>query len=180
MSNKIIFDEGSLSRTLKRLAHEIIERNTDLEEIVLLGIRTGGAHLACRLQNLILEISSVRLPLGILDITLYRDDLSEGAPKPELRGTEIDFDINNKVAVLVDDVLFTGRSIRSAIDQVIDFGRPKSIQLAVLVDRGHRELPIRPDFVGKNVPTSLDERVEVELREDGKTDRVVIEPRAKA
>ncbi len=177
MSDKLIFDEESLSRTLKRLAHEIIERNAKLEEIVLLGIRTGGVYLASRLQKLILEISGLTLPIGILDITLYRDDLGAGTNQPEVRGTEIDFDINNKIVVLVDDVLFTGRSIRSAIDQVIDFGRPKSIQLAVLVDRGHRELPFRPDFVGKNVPTSREEQVEVELSENGKKDKVIVRPK---
>ncbi|MBI4431242.1 MAG: bifunctional pyr operon transcriptional regulator/uracil phosphoribosyltransferase PyrR [Candidatus Omnitrophica bacterium] len=180
MSDKVIFDEDGLLRTLKRLAHEIMERNAKLEEISLLGIRTGGAHLARRLQSLIEEISQVKVPLGILDITLYRDDLGGAASQPEVRGTEIDFDINSKIVVLIDDVLFTGRTIRSAIDQVIDFGRPKSIQLAVLVDRGHRELPIRPDFVGKNVPTAREEQVKVELKEEGGKDKVVVRPRANA
>jgi pyrimidine operon attenuation protein/uracil phosphoribosyltransferase len=127
-----------------------------------------------------MDIAGQDIALGILDITLYRDDLTEIGPQPEVRGTRIDFDVREKTIVLVVDVLFTGRTIRSAIDQIIDFGRPRSIQLAVLIDRGHRELPIRPDYVGKNVPTSLDEHVEVNLKEEGNIDQVVIKARTKS
>jgi pyrimidine operon attenuation protein/uracil phosphoribosyltransferase len=160
---------------LVRIAHEILERNKGTQHLALIGIRTGGAHLARRIQSEIQTIEKSEIPLGVVDITLYRDDLSELGPQAKVRETEIPFDITEKKVVLVDDVLYTGRTIRAALDALIDFGRPRSIQLAVLVDRGHRELPIKPDYVGKNVPTSSFERVEVRLTEDGQSnDELVI------
>ena len=157
-----------------RIAHEIVEKNKGTEGLCLVGIRNRGVYLAERLAGCIRKIENKEVPVGILDITLYRDDLTLVASHPLVRKTEIDFDINDKILVLVDDVLYTGRTIRAALDALIDFGRPKSIQLAVLVDRGHRELPIRADYVGKNIPTAQNESVEVRLEEvDGK-DEVVI------
>lgn len=170
-----ILDEERIKRILVRITHEILEKNKVLSELALVGIRTRGAILAQRVGQLIAEIEKERLPLGILDITLYRDDLTVISPQPVVHKTEIDFDITEKKIILVDDVLFTGRTIRCALDALIDFGRPKSIQLAVLIDRGHRELPIRADYVGKNVPTSLKEIVNVKLKEVDKVDEVVIE-----
>ena len=164
-----------MNRALSRVAHEVIERNRGLADLTLVGIRTGGVHLAHRLAAGLKEIEGVVLPVGALDITLYRDDLSKKREQPTVRKTEISFDITDKIVILVDDVLFTGRSIRAAMDAVIDMGRPSTIQLAVLVDRGHRELPIKADFVGKNVPTSLEETVQVRLAEDGLEDKVVLE-----
>ena len=169
-----VLTSEELKRAVRRMAHEIVERNPDLDIAALLGIRTGGAYLASRLQQDIQAISGKRLLSGILDITLYRDDLTEIGPQPSVRGTELDFDVNGKVVVLIDDVLFTGRTIRAAIQQLVEFGRPKCIQLAVLIDRGHRELPIRPDYVGKNIPTALNERVMVEFEEEEKTDQVIL------
>ncbi len=172
---KEVLDSDGIRRVLVRIAHEILERNKGTQELALIGIRTGGAHLARRLQEEIRAIEKAEVPLGVLDITLYRDDLSELGPQAKVRETEIPFDITEKKVVLIDDVLYTGRTIRAALDALIDFGRPRSIQLAVLVDRGHRELPIKPDYVGKNIPTSPSERVEVRLKEDGKAeDELVI------
>lgn len=165
----ILLDAQAIRRTLVRVAHEILERNKGVENLALVGIRTRGAVLAQRLAQEIEVIDRHSVEVGILDITLYRDDLSRIAPNPIVHATEITFDINDKRLVLVDDVLFTGRTIRSALNALHDFGRPKNIQLAVLVDRGHRELPIRADYVGKNVPTQLSQRVEVQLEE---TDQV--------
>ncbi len=174
---KQILDSDGIRRALTRIAHEILERNKGTQDLVLIGIRTGGAFLADRLQTEIRSIEKTDVPIGIVDITLYRDDLSERGPQAKVQETDIPFDITEKKVILVDDVLYTGRTIRAALDALIDFGRPQSIQLAVLADRGHRELPIKPDYVGKNVPTSQSERVEVRLKEDGKSeDELVIVP----
>lgn len=170
----IIMDSTALSRTLTRITHEILEKNKGSKKLVIVGIRNRGAYLAERLVKKIMEIDKGKAPLGILDITLYRDDLTAIASQPIVRKTEIPFDINGKKVVLVDDVLYTGRTIRAALDALIDFGRPEEIQLAILIDRGHRELPIRADFVGKNIPTSPREIVEVRLKEADGEDAVVI------
>jgi len=172
---RLVLDALGMSRALSRVAHEVIERNRGLADLTLVGIRTGGVHLAHRLAAGLKEIEGVVLPVGALDITLYRDDLSKKREQPTVRKTEIAFDITDKIVILVDDVLFTGRTIRAAMDQLIDFGRPREIQLAVLVDRGHRELPIRANYVGKSLPTAADEKVKVLLKEEGEEDRVIIE-----
>jgi len=169
-----IMDKETIEKTLMRISHEILEKNKDIENLVVVGIRNRGEYLARRIANNIRKISKNEVPVGILDITLYRDDLTEVAEQPEVHETKIDFDISNKNIVLVDDVLYTGRTIRCALDELIDFGRPLRIQLAVLIDRGHREFPIRADFVGKNVPTSLKEVIEVRLEESDGKDEVVI------
>ncbi|BCV20922.1 bifunctional pyr operon transcriptional regulator/uracil phosphoribosyltransferase PyrR [Moorella sp. Hama-1] len=169
-----IMDADKLRRTLTRIAHEILERNRGTENLVLIGIRRRGVPLAERLQRLIEEIEGVQVPLGILDITLYRDDLTTLSVQPVLHRTEIPFNINGKKVVLVDDVLFTGRTLRAALDALIDLGRPQNIQLAVVVDRGHRELPVRADYVGKNVPTSRKEEIAVQLVEIDGVDQVLI------
>ncbi|MBI4115041.1 MAG: bifunctional pyr operon transcriptional regulator/uracil phosphoribosyltransferase PyrR [Candidatus Omnitrophica bacterium] len=172
---KQVLDSEGIRRVLIRIAHEILERNKGTGDLVLIGVRTGGAHLAKRLASEIETIEKVQVLLGVVDITLYRDDLSELGPQAKVRETKIPFDITDKKVILVDDVLYTGRTIRAALDALIDFGRPQSIQLAVLADRGHRELPIKPDYVGKNIPTSQTETVEVRLVEDGKPkDELVI------
>jgi pyrimidine operon attenuation protein/uracil phosphoribosyltransferase len=174
LSTKLILDEAAIRRALTRIAHEIIERNKGVQDVVLVGIKTRGAFLARRLQQRILQIEGHKVPMGELDITLYRDDLTEKTREPELRETNVP-DIVRKKVVLIDDVLYTGRTIRAAMDALIDLGRPQLIQLAVLVDRGHRELPIRPDYVGKNVPTSKQENVVVSLVEaDHQADEVLI------
>ena len=167
----VVMDADRIRRTLVRIAHEILERNRGVEELALVGIRTRGAPLARRLAQSIHDISGHDVPTGTLDITLYRDDLMRHAvgPQPLVRLTDIPFSIDDKRILLVDDVLYTGRTIRAALDALIDFGRPKAIQLIVLVDRGHRELPIKADYVGKNLPTSLSQSVQVHLTEiDGK------------
>jgi pyrimidine operon attenuation protein/uracil phosphoribosyltransferase len=171
-----VLDGSGVQRALSRMAHEIIERHKGVEGVVLVGIRTNGVYLARRLAAKIAEIEGANAPLGELDITLYRDDLSTIKAHPLVRKTEIPFDLTDRKVVLVDDVLYTGRTIRAAMDGVMDLGRPKLIQLAVLIDRGHRELPIRADYVGKNIPTGSEERVKVFLREEGQDDRVVILP----
>ena len=177
---KILLDAPAVERTLSRMAHELIERHADLETLALVGIHTRGVPLARRLRDLVAEQAGTNVNLGAVDITFHRDDVlvrSGGAPlhpQPVVRGTELDFPLEGKTVVLVDDVLFTGRTIRAAIDALLEYGRPARVQLAVLVDRGHRELPIRPDYVGKNVPTSLSERVRVELAETDEGDRVVL------
>jgi pyrimidine operon attenuation protein/uracil phosphoribosyltransferase len=171
-----ILDKDAFERALIRIAHEILEKNKGAKDLCLIGIRNRGAFLARRLSECIEKIDQVRIPVGILDITLYRDDLTLIAAGPVVHKTEIGFDITDKNVVLVDDVLYTGRTVRAALDALIDFGRPKSIQLAVLVDRGHREIPIRADYVGKNIPTSNNETVEVRLEEvDGKDEVVIVE-----
>ena len=173
-----IMDEENVKRALMRIAHEILEKNRGTEDLCIVGIRTRGAVLAERVNACIKKIEGSAVPVGILDITLYRDDLTMIDNQPIVRETLIKFDITDKKVVLVDDVLFTGRTIRSALDALIDFGRPANIQLAVLVDRGHRELPIRADYVGKNIPTSIDQDVQVILKEtDGQEDQVVVEER---
>jgi len=169
-----ILDESSMSKTLERLAHEIIEKNKPIEEIAIVGIKNRGAYLGERLADKIEKFSGKRPPVGALDITLYRDDLTQVSEQPVVHATEIDFGIDGKNIILVDDVLYTGRTIRCALDALIDFGRPSQIQLAVLVDRGHRELPIRADYVGKNVPTSPKEVIEVRLSETDGKDEVVL------
>ncbi|MFC2342335.1 MAG: bifunctional pyr operon transcriptional regulator/uracil phosphoribosyltransferase PyrR [Negativicutes bacterium] len=161
----ILMDEDGIRRAMTRIAHEIVEKNKGVEHLVLVGIRTRGVPLAERIAAEIERIEGVRPPVGTLDITLYRDDLSLLAYQPTVRATEMPVDIHGKTIVLTDDVLFTGRTIRAALDALIDMGRPRIIQLAVLVDRGHRELPIRADYVGKNVPTSARESVSVALKE---------------
>lgn len=170
-----VLDKDALARCLTRIAHEILERNKGVADLCLIGIRTRGVYLAKRLKEYIKLIDKEDVPVGILDITLYRDDLTLIASQPVVHKTEIDFDINDKNVVLVDDVLHTGRTIRAALDALIDLGRPKSIQLAVLIDRGHRELPIRADYVGKNIPTAQSEIIELRLKEaDNQQDEVVI------
>lgn len=169
-----ILDKEGIKRALVRIAHEIVEKNKTTQDLVIIGIRNRGAHLAKRIADYIKEIEGADIPVGTLDITLYRDDLTQIATQPVVRETEVNFDIEAKVIILVDDVLFTGRTIRCALDELIDFGRPKNIQLAVLIDRGHRELPIRSDYTGKNVPTSVKEVVEVFLEESDKREEVVI------
>jgi len=169
-----VLQASDIKRAITRIAHEILERNHGTENVVLVGIRTRGVHLAERLQKEIKEIEGVALPLGILDITLYRDDLGEVGALPQVRETELDFDPQGKIVVLVDDVLYTGRTVRSALDAIIDFGRPKAIQLAVLIDRGHRELPVKADYVGKNIPTSQKEQVILRLVEEDQVDEAIV------
>ncbi len=175
-ASRQVMDAAAIQRALIRIAHEILERNKGTDDLALVGIRSRGIHLAQRLRKAIQEIENgAQVPLGVVDVTLYRDDLDRRLQNPEVKGTDIPFAVDGHRILLVDDVLFTGRTIRAAMDALIDFGRPKSIQLAVLVDRGHRELPIRADYVGKNLPTSRGEEVLVRLAEADGTDEVVIE-----
>jgi pyrimidine operon attenuation protein/uracil phosphoribosyltransferase len=173
----VIMDADRMSRTLTRIAHEIVERNRGVKGLALVGIRTRGVFIAKRLAKALQQITDEPVPTGVLDITLYRDDLMRHAvgPQPLVRRTEIPFSIDDHKVVLVDDVLYTGRTIRAALDALIDFGRPKEIQLTVLVDRGHRELPIKADYVGKNVPTSLKESVHVKLVETDGIDEISVD-----
>ncbi|MFW5976493.1 MAG: bifunctional pyr operon transcriptional regulator/uracil phosphoribosyltransferase PyrR [Bacillota bacterium] len=171
---KEIMDKEEMSRSITRIAHEIIEKNKGTKDLAIVGIRTRGVPLAKRLANRINEIEKIGIPYGILDITLYRDDLSQVANKPQVKKTEIDFDITDKKIVLADDVLYTGRTARAAMDALIDFGRPRSIQLAIMIDRGHRELPIRADYVGKNIPTARNEVIEVKFKETDGKDKVFL------
>ena len=173
--DKLILDAPSIDRSVARMAHEILEKNKGVEGLALVGIQTRGVTLAKRLADAMESIVHAKVPLGILDINLYRDDLTRVSEQPIIRKTEINFDLDNKIIVLVDDVLYTGRTIRSALDALIDFGRPKRIELAVLIDRGHRELPIRADFVGKNIPTREEELVHVHFKETDSKDEVVVE-----
>ena len=172
-----VMDADRMSRALTRIAHEILERNRGLDELALVGIRTRGVPIARRIARALKEINGDDVPTGALDITLYRDDLmrSPVGPQPVIRRTEIPFSIDDRKILLVDDVLYTGRTIRAALDALIDFGRPRGIQLVVLVDRGHRELPIKADYVGKNLPTSLKQSVQVRLQEVDGVDEVVLE-----
>jgi len=172
---KELLDKKDIERAITRMAHEIIEKNKGIRSICIVGIQRGGVHLANRLSAKLKEIEGNELPVGTLDISLYRDDLNVRKDQPVVRRTQVPCEINDQKVVLVDDVLFTGRSIRAAMDAVMDLGRPSAIQLAVLVDRGHRELPVKADFVGKNIPTSMTETVIVQLSEDGAEDRVVLE-----
>lgn len=169
-----IMDEKAINRSITRLSHEIIEKNKGIEDVILVGIKSRGIPLANRIAKRIEEIEGQPVKTGFLDITLYRDDLTTIDEQPQVKASEIDYDINGKIVVLVDDVIFTGRTVRAALDALMDFGRPASIQLAVLVDRGHRELPIRADYVGKNVPTSKKEIIKVRLDEMDKLNEVVI------
>jgi pyrimidine operon attenuation protein/uracil phosphoribosyltransferase len=179
-AGKVLLDAAAIARTLSRIAHEIIERNDDLDRVALVGIQTRGVPLAHRLRRLIEERSGVEPAVGSVDITFYRDDVQiRGGeaplhPQPLVRATKLDFPLEGMTCVLVDDVLYTGRTIRAAIEALFDYGRPARVQLAVLADRGHRELPIRPDYVGKNLPTSRDERVQVQLVEVDEVDRVLL------
>lgn len=172
--SKEILNSKNLERALTRIAHEIVEKNKGTENLCLVGIQKGGVLLAKRLASQIEAIESGHIEMGALDITLYRDDLNMKEEQPVVKATDIPFSITDKTVILVDDVLFTGRSIRAAMDALIDFGRPARIQLAVLIDRGHRELPIKADYAGKNIPTSFNDRVEVHLKEDTREDRVVL------
>ncbi len=172
---KELLDKKDIERAITRMAHEIIEKNKGIRDICLVGIQRGGVHLANRLSAKLKEIEGSDQPVGMLDISFYRDDLNVRKDQPVVRRTQVPCEINDQKVVLVDDVLFTGRSIRAAMDAVMDLGRPAAIQLAVLVDRGHRELPIKADFVGKNIPTSMNETVIVQLSEDEVEDRVVLE-----
>jgi pyrimidine operon attenuation protein / uracil phosphoribosyltransferase len=176
----VLLDEDAMRRTLSRIAHEIIERNADLDAVALVGIHTRGVPIAQRIRRLIEERSGEEIALGQLDITFHRDDVHVRAgqaprrPQPLVRDTKLDFDLEGRTVILVDDVLYTGRTIRAAIDALFEYGRPDRVQLAVLADRGHRELPIRPDYVGKNLPTTRGERVQVELVEVDEVDRVTL------
>ena len=175
-ASRTVLDAQEINRALTRVAHELIEKNHGIANVALVGIRTGGVYLAKRLAKKLQEIEGTAVPVGELDITLYRDDLNARKEHPVLRKTDIPFDITDLKVILVDDVLFTGRTIRAAMDGLIDLGRPGEIQLAVLVDRGHRQLPIKATYVGKNLPTALEESVEVYLEEAGAPDRVVLLP----
>jgi pyrimidine operon attenuation protein/uracil phosphoribosyltransferase len=179
-SRKTLLDEQAIAKSLSRIAHEIVEGNPELDLVALVGIHTRGVPLAQRLRSLIYEFTGKELELGALDITFYRDDVQVRAgeaprhPQPLVRATRLDFPVEGRTVVLVDDVLYTGRTIRAAIEALFDYGRPARVQLACLADRGHRELPIRPDYVGKNLPTSRDERIQVELIEVDEVDQVLL------
>jgi pyrimidine operon attenuation protein/uracil phosphoribosyltransferase len=183
-AGKVLLDAEAIDRTLSRIAHEIIERNAELEQVALVGIHRRGVPIAQRLRRLVAERTDEELVLGQLDITFYRDDVQVRggeAPlhaQPLVRSTSLDFPLEGMTVVLVDDVLYTGRTIRAAVEALFDYGRPGRVQLAVLADRGHRELPIRPDYVGKNLPTSRDERIQVQLLEVDEVDRVLLIPNA--
>ena len=179
---RVLLDAEALQRTLHRIAHEIIEANADLDRVALVGIHTRGVPLAHRLRRLIEEFSGIEVDLGTVDITFYRDDVHVRGgeapihPQPLVRETKLDFPLEGRTCILVDDVLYTGRTIRAAIEALFDYGRPDRVQLAVVADRGHRELPIRPDYVGKNLPTSRGERIQVQLVEVDEVDRVLLIP----
>ena len=170
----LIMDAKNIERALVRIAHEIVEKNKGAENMAVIGIQNRGAYLAGRVASLIEKIEGVKIPVGLMDITLYRDDVQTKLEQPLVQKTEIPFDVVDKVIILVDDVLYTGRTVRAALDQIIDFGRPRHIQLAVLVDRGHRELPIRADYVGKNIPTASEDRVKVKIKEVDEEDSVSV------
>ena len=174
MQKALVLDEQAIRRSLTRIAHQIIEKNKGIEDCVLVGIRTRGIYLASRLAKRIEEIEGNSIPVGELDITLYRDDLTKKTANPLVKGSDIPIEITNKIVILIDDVLYTGRTVRAGLDAIMDIGRPSAIQLAVLVDRGHRELPIRADYVGKNIPTSSSEKIVVELSEVDQVDQVSI------
>jgi pyrimidine operon attenuation protein / uracil phosphoribosyltransferase len=175
-----LMDAARLGRTLARIAHEIVERHPDPERTALVGVRTRGVPLAKRLAKLMAAAQGAPPRIGALDITLYRDDLTTMGPNPLVKGTDIPFSIDHRTVVLVDDVLFTGRTVRAALDELIDFGRPARIELAVLVDRGHRELPVRADYVGKSITTAREENVQVKLKEEDGEDRVLLLEPARA
>ncbi len=175
MTKKSVLDEKGVERALIRIAHEIIEKNKGIEDIVMLGIPTRGVYLAKRIKEILKNAEGIELPIGSVDATLYRDDIGMKEEQPVLKETDIPVSIDNKNIIIVDDVLFTGRTIRAAMNVIMDFGRPANIQLAVMIDRGHRELPIRPDYIGKNVPTSMHEKVKVHLKEIDGIDEVIVE-----
>jgi pyrimidine operon attenuation protein/uracil phosphoribosyltransferase len=181
-SPKVLLDEAAIARSLRRIAHEIVEGNPELGHVALVGIHTRGVPLAHRLRRLIEEFTGHELELGTIDITFYRDDVQVRGgeaprhPQPLVRATKLDFPLGGRTVVLVDDVLYTGRTIRAAVDALFDYGRPARVQLACLADRGHRELPIRPDYVGKNLPTSRNERIQVQLVEVDEVDQVLLVP----
>jgi pyrimidine operon attenuation protein/uracil phosphoribosyltransferase len=178
MSEKTtILNAQAIHRVLTRIAHEIVERNDNSQSVVIVGVQRGGVHLAERIGTLLKGIWGSAVPVGRLDVSMHRDDLDQHAA-PTIQPTVMPFDLNGKTVVLVDDVLFSGRTTRAALDALNDFGRPRRIQLAVLVDRGHRELPIKPDFIGKNVPTAMNERIDVQLKENGALDVVYLEKTA--
>lgn len=174
MNTREVMNTNEIGRAITRVAHEVLERNKGANDLVIVGIRTRGVYLAERLSAKIKEIEGIDVPVGIIDITLYRDDVKSGLSKHVVKKTEIPFSITDKKVILVDDVLYTGRSIRAAIDGLMDFGRPANIQIAVLIDRGHRELPIMADFAGKNIPTSYHESVKVMLKEEDEMDKVTV------
>jgi pyrimidine operon attenuation protein/uracil phosphoribosyltransferase len=176
VSEKIVLGHDDLRRTLKRIAHEVAEKNPDATGLAIVGIHTRGAILARRLHTLLAELTDVELPFGDIDISFYRDDVGAKVPEsqPIVRSSHIGFDLTGRTVILVDDVLFTGRTVRAAIEALFDYGRPQRVQLAVLCDRGHRELPFRPDYVGKNLPTAREERVNVRLEESDEVDEVTI------
>jgi pyrimidine operon attenuation protein / uracil phosphoribosyltransferase len=180
VEKRVLADVSTVARMARRIASEIVERNGGAAGIALVGIRTGGLHLAERLGRLIGDIEGSQPPIGAVDISLYRDDVFEGLPRPEVGPTELPFDLEGVTVVLVDDVLYTGRTVRAALDALMDFGRPRAVQLAVLVDRGRRELPIRADYVGLSVETSASESVKVHFAEGGEDDRVVLRIRPEA
>ena len=171
---KEILDHPGVERALRRIAHEIVERNRGVADLALIGIRTGGEGVAKQLALFLEEIEKAKVPFGYMDITMYRDDVFHTRTHPQVHKTSVNFPVENKIVVLVDDVIFTGRSVRAAMDALMDFGRPKRIELAVLIDRGHRELPIRPDFVGRNIPTARGDLVKVSVGEGEGRDRVVV------
>jgi len=171
----VILNEKKVNRALTRIAHEILEHNPDAESLVIIGIITRGAHMAKRIAAIIEELEGVAIPVGLMDIGLYRDDVHSKLDQPVVERTEILFDVVNRNVILVDDVLFTGRTVRAALDQIVDFGRPKTIQLAVLIDRGHRELPIKADYVGINIPTAKEDQVILHMKETDYEDLVLIQ-----
>jgi pyrimidine operon attenuation protein/uracil phosphoribosyltransferase len=176
VSEKVVLEHDDLRRTLRRIAHEIAEANPEPERLAIVGVHTRGVFLARRLRSLVSELTEAEIPIGELDISFYRDDVGAQSPatQPVVHSSQIDFDLAGRSVVLVDDVLFTGRTVRAGIDALFDYGRPQRVQLAVLCDRGHRELPIRPDFVGKNLPTARGQRVNVRLEESDEVDQVTV------
>ncbi len=180
VKTEIILDEKKMKRAITRLTHEILEHNTDPKSLAIIGIVTRGAHLAKRIAALIKELEGIEVPVGLMDISLYRDDVHSKLDQPIVQATEILFELGDRNVILVDDVLYTGRTIRAALSQIVDFGRPRTVQLAELVDRGHRELPIKADFVGVNIPTARDDRVVVEVMEKDGRDLVYVEKDEKA
>jgi pyrimidine operon attenuation protein/uracil phosphoribosyltransferase len=175
VKTKIIMDAAAMDRALTRIAHEIVERNPQADDLAFIGVRTHGASLAVRLAGKVGQLLERDLPVGEVDIAMHRDDLDLRSSPPRVGPSHVTFDVTDRTVVLVDDVLFTGRTVRAAMDEISDFGRPRRIQLAILVDRGHRELPIRPDFIGRNVPTAIEQRVRVHTVEVEGTDEVILE-----
>lgn len=173
-NQQLILDADAISRSVSRISYEILEKNHDVSKLAIVGIRTAGEFLAKRIQERIKSIEGKEPAFGYVDITLYRDDIAFTESQPVLKGTQLDFEVSNKHIILVDDVLYTGRTVRAALDAIIDYGRPKCVELAVLIDRGHRELPIRADYVGKNIPTALNQKVKVTLVENGNMDAVYL------